>query len=266
MTVDEQYTELIRRILASGADIDTRNSRVRRIRSQSVVFDSTPLIGVRKTPWKTAIREMEWFLGGDSSVSAAHPSVKPWWEPWLTEGNLQLSYPTLFRRLKGYAFDAFDQVKYVLDGVKNHPYSRRNCWSVWNGSDMTNPDCKLTTCHNSFTMFMVDPDGTLHVDTTQRSSDVVVGLGANWIQMWAVLLFVAKQTGHKPGTLRWTGLDCHIYESHLDLAREIVDRVGEVAPTPKLVYNPSSEEFRADDFSLEGEYRPVISTKAEMVV
>lgn len=268
MSVDQQYANLIRKILEEGCEIETRNSKVKRLRSQSVVFKSTPLVSVRKTPWKTALREMEWFLRGDSSIQAAHDSVRPWWQPWLTgpSGNLQLSYPTLFRRMKGYAFDAFDQVKYVLDGVKNHPYSRRNCWSVWNGSDMTNPCCKLTTCHNSFTMFMVDPDNTLHIDTTQRSSDVIVGLGANWIQMWGVLLWVAHHTGRKLGTLRWTGVDCHIYEIHNDIAGEIVDRAGEVASTPTLVYNPSSEEFLADDFSLDGEYSPVITKKAEMVV
>lgn len=277
---DKNYVELIRNIMQYGEQVTTRNSVCKRIIGPQYKFGRTPLVCARKTAWKTALREWAWFMLGSDNLNDAHPSVRPWWEDWAdATGRVANNYGRQLREFNGVVYDpaadaykitTIDQIQYLLDSIKNHPYSRRAAITTWNTAEMAHPSTRLTNCHNTLTQAFVKLDNTLHLETYQRSSDVIVGLGANWVQQWAFLLWLAHWTGRKPGSLTWKGGDVHIYEKHYDLARKIieVDSSGEVAKrvAPNLVYTPTSNDFLADDFTLDGEYRPVLRDKAEMVV
>jgi thymidylate synthase len=273
VTVDEEYAALVADVMTNGEDVVTRNSRVKRRTAKTVAFTTTPLVGVRKTAWKTCIRELEWMLSGSNRIEDAHPSVRPWWKPWVKQhGEIPFNYGVQFRHygrpftVYGPLQDGFDQIKYLVDGVRDHPYSRRNLITTWHTADMASPQCPLTNCWGSLIQAFVGDDGLLSLVTYQRSADVVCGLGHNWLQMAAFHLWLAARTGRRVGELTWIGGDVHVYSDHFDLAKEIVARVGECRPTPTLTYTPSSEEFVADDFALDGEYRSVITTAAKMVV
>lgn len=273
-SADGEYQDLIWLCLKRGEEVNTRNSAVRRRTVEYVEFTSTPLIGVRKTAWKNALREMEWFLSGSNDINALHESVRSWWEPWADEfGIIPFNYSA---QLRSCGERGFDQIEYLMDGIRNHPFSRRNVITTWHTEDMANPLNPITNCHGTVIQAFVrssptagaeGQNGVLDLFTYQRSVDVICGLPHNWIQYWALLQWLAHRTGKKVGKLMWTGGDIHVYEAHSELAGKIESVLpGDLPPTPDLVYTPTSGEFRADDFTLSGIYTPVLTDRAEMIV
>ena len=263
--IDMHYINLIDDILDHVQRIQTRNSLVRRVFSRSLTFTSTPLVSVRKTSWRLALREWQWFLSGSNNINDLHESVRHWWSPWANDfGTIWCNYGQQFRHQSDGTYDGFDQIAYFLDGIKNHPYSRRNVIGTWLTADMADPCTPITNCHSSIVQAFVNPDNTLHLKTYQRSADVIVGLPCNWIQSWAFLLWLCHRTGRVPGSLIWDGGDLHVYDEHDALAREIVAAAPRTGWSPPLLtYTPTSEEFLAEDFALDGEYRLVDRDEGE---
>lgn len=267
-TVDQVYADLVQECLTLGEEVTTRNSDVFRIIVKTLAFNSTPLISARKTAWKSCLREWEWFMSGSNNLNDLPESVKPWWKPWADkDGEIWGNYSKQFRTFYGYAGQWVDQIQRFIGGIYGHPFSRRNVITTWNTCDMVNPWCPITNCHGTIIQAFVDTANRLDLVMYQRSVDVVCGLPHNWFQYWAFLLWLAHRTGRGVGKFTWIGGDIHIYSKHVELARAIcavvkTDKIN----TPNLLYTPTGEEFKADDFSLDGEYKPVIETRAEMVV
>jgi thymidylate synthase len=262
---DSEYQDLLARLLYRGEIVTTRNSKVARSIAEVKTFDRTPLVCCRRTAWKNALREWEWFLSGSCNLRDLHPDVQSWWRPWANHnGDVFFNYSWQLRGFVGMEGRMCDQISYLVDGVKDHPYSRRNVITTWNTADMTSPDCPITNCHGTVIQAFVDTRNYLTLVTYQRSADVVCGLPHNWVQYWAFLLWLAHRGGREPRRLVWLGGDVHLYEVHKDLASEVI----KVAPStgPELVYTSTSEDFRADDFALDGPYHPRITTRAEMVI
>lgn len=303
MNADTAFLEILNRVKNEGRQVETRNSVCKRITpgtsalatkdfspqpTTQYTFDRTPLVTVRKTSWKNCLREWEWFMSGSNNVNDLHESVRHWWKPWAEEsGELWAQYGEQLRHFSmidpknGFA-DQFDQIEYLIDGVKNHPNSRRNVITTWNTPEMAHPFCKLTCCHGTIIQAFVEDYDQLHLVTYQRSADVVCGLPHNWCQYWAFMLWLAHRSGREPGRLTWIGGDVHVYQAHDQLADKIefeVDVARESGLTavllprrlwfdnaPQLVYTPTSEDFKADDFTLDRPYEPLVTDKAEMIV
>jgi thymidylate synthase len=277
---DELYLDLVENVLHAGDKVRTRNAVCKRLHSRTLRFDSTPLVTTRKAAWKLALLEWEWFMTGSNDVNDLDPRVRHWWAPWADpEGKVANNYSRQLRYFHGAEFDAsrqewkviaVDQIALLVDGVKNHPFSRRNVITTWNTAEMTHPSTPITNCHNSLTQAFVTEDNRLDLTTYQRSCDLVCGVPHNLIQMWAFLLWLARRTGREPGRLTWVGGDVHVYEQHYDLARRMLDsRLSDALDPrvcPNLVYAPTGDEFKAADFSLDAPYEPLITDKAEMVV
>lgn len=269
-SVDHRYLTLLGSVYWQGEEIQTRNSLCKRLVAFSTHFTSTPLVSIRKTAWRLALREMEWFLSGSENIKDLHPSVRHWWQPWANKrGEVPNNYSKQFRRFSGDpnadGLLDVDQVAYLIEGVKKHPNSRRNLLTTWNTAEMVDPSTPITNCHNTVTQAFVEK-GKLRLVTYQRSADLLCGLPANWIQEWALLLWLAHRTGKEVGGLTWIGGDCHLYKQHWELTGRMVSNAFDCGATPELVYAPTSEDFKADDFSLSGEYKPQYTDKAEMVV
>lgn len=284
--VDYEYRSLVDTVLRSGRDVITRGHKCRRLINFPVVFTSTPLVSLRKTAWRTCLREWEWFMSGSNAIEDLHPSVRPWWEPWATKrgkGNgplvktrVEYNYSQQFREFNGTNNHgeqaSFDQIQYLIEGICNHPYSRRNLITTWNTADMARDDCPITNCHGSLIQAFVDPQSNkLTLFTVQRSADVICGVPHNWLQYWGFLLWLAHITGRDVGELHWVGTDCHIYYQHMELAEKIRNLAVDPITTPELrhMINPSdlfNQPFKADDFQLHGDYFPILTDKAELVV
>lgn len=266
--VDSKYKSLIVKCL-SGDEIESRNSLCYRTDEEvSEKFTKTPLIGARKTCWKLALREWEWFMSGSNKLEDLHPSVRAWWEPWNgPEGTVFRNYSCQFRDFAGHG-TSIDSIDTFIKGIKYNPFSRRNVITTWNTADMNNEKCLITNCHGTVIQAFVNNSGELSIKTYQRSADLICGVPHNWIQYWAFLLWVARLAGLRPASLVWIGGDVHIYEQHRDLALRIIKASPKETPEngPELIYKPTSEKFLADDFSLDGIYEYILNEKANMVV
>lgn len=261
---DRLYLSLLRSVLADGERVRTRNADCLRAVGRTLTFTRAPLVGVRRTAWRNALREWEWFMSGSNNVADLHPSVRPWWEPWANAtGNVPFNYSEQFRAFVGWQGQV-DQIELALSGVRDHPFSRRNVLTTWNTCDMVNPATPITNCHSTVVQFHGHPDGSLTLQTYQRSADLVCGLPHNLIQTWAFLLWVCHRTGRTPRAMVWHGGDVHCYGVHEGLARRMA--ALEPVATPGLVYTPTSTDFKADDFSLDSPYTPTLTERAEMVV
>ncbi len=270
-SIDTDYKDLIEAVLVHGQKVHTRNSDVLRLSIQPLVAFYTPLISIRKTAWRNCLREWEFFMSGSNNIQDLHPSVRSWWEPWADKdnGEIHFNYSRQFRHFVGDR-GSVDQIQYLLDGVKDHPFSRRNVITTWNTADMTDSLCPLTNCHSTIIQTFVNPeDNSLDLFTYQRSVDLICGFPHNIFQMYSFLLWLAHWGKRKVGMLSWMGGDVHIYDSHRELAQCMLDtKVPDDYFTPSLVYSPPGDDntYRADHFSLDGPYAPVLTDKAEMVV
>lgn len=268
--VDQQYKDLIRELLEFGDPVTARNGNTVRVDTVITAFNMTPLVSVRKTAWKNALREWEWFMSGSNNIKDLHPAVRHWWEPWAgPDGRVMFNYGQQFRHARGTdgGADDRDQIAYLLDGIRKHPHGRRHVLTTWNAADMVHASCPITNCHGTVIQFFVSSDQRLSMTMYQRSVDVIAGLPHNWIQYWAFLLWVGHKTQFKPDLFKWIGGDVHLYDKHRELAKKILDQPIGNGP-PNLVYNaPGPDpEFRADHFSLDGPYISGFTEKAELIV
>ena len=268
MGIDTTYQQLLADLLQRGERVTTRNAPVRRLFNRTFTIAETPLVTTRRTAWKNCLREWEWFMTGSIELDDLHPDVRSWWEPFAKKDPaypkysliLPGNYSEMFRDFG----NNFDQIDYLVDGVRNHPYSRRNVITTWHTEIMASGDCNPTNCHGTVIQAFVDTTNKLHLTCYQRSTDVVCGLPHNWLQYWAFLLWLAHRGERDVGSLFWIGGDIHLYDVHTDLAGRIVAATPQANP-PQLHYAPTGDEFKADDFWLDT-YEPAFTERAEMVV
>jgi thymidylate synthase len=268
MSADRIFQSLVAMVCRTGDLVTARNAVTRRVfDADPVTFHASPLVTLRKTAWKMAIREMEWFLSGDDWCP---DELVPWWLAQLNPGGCYLhGYSQQLRN-----WDCrFDQVQALIDGLKAHPTSRRHLLTTWNAADMahitTTNENPLTPacCHTTIAQFFVK-QGRLYMTSYQRSADLLLGFQHNIIQTWALLLWLAHQADLKPGHLRWIFGDLHVYQedSHLECAAQIL--AARPAPCDaKLVYYPGNKrDFCATDFEIEGPIpEPQVLTRPKLL-
>lgn len=264
------YRDAIRWITLHGQSITARNALTQSsIDVPPMLFDATPLVTLRKTAWQKALREMEWFLSGDAKCPE---ELLDWWSGQLNpQGEYLRGYGSQWRAWNGY----YDQIGPLIFGLMQHPTSRRHVITTWNPLDMANitrineNPATPTTCHSTVIQFFVRGDA-LHLSSYQRSADMLLGLPHNLIQSWALLLWIARQSGLKVGTMRWLIGDAHVYQdsSHLQTVFELLRADIKVQPGgPELIYHGGiGDEFKAEDFEMIGEIpEPVTKIRPKLL-
>lgn len=155
-----------------------------------------------------------------------------------------------------------DQLKMVIDMIKNTPDSRRLIVSAWNPEDV--PSMALPPCHTMFQFYV--NDGKLSCQLYQRSGDVFLGVPFN-IASYALLThLIAHETDLEVGDFIHTIGDAHLYTNHIDQMNEQLSRAIRSFPTLKLNQEKQSIfEFEMEDIAIEG-YDPHPSIKAPIAV
>ncbi len=146
-----------------------------------------------------------------------------------------------------------DQVDRVLYDLQNNPFSRRILANLYVHSELC--EMNLYPCAYSMTFNVTqDRDGVLLLNAilNQRSSDVLTANNWNVVQYAVLLHMFAQVCGMRAGELLHVIADCHIYDRHVDLVRELISR--EEHPAPVFKMNESIKDFYSftpDDFELE---------------
>ena len=177
-------------------------------------------------------------------------------------GNLGDVYGAQWRHWQARNGETIDQIKDVIETIKNNPDSRRMIVTAWNPEDI--PLSALPPCHTLFQFYV--NDGKLSCQLYQRSADVFLGVPFN-IASYALLThMIARETRLEVGEFVHTLGDAHIYLNHLDQVNEQLERSPYDAP--KLWLNPEKKnimDFEMKDIKVKN-YRSHSVIKAPVAV
>ena len=258
-----EYHNLIERILVFGTDsLDRTKVGTRSIFGAQLFFDTSiafPLLTTKKIHFKSVLHELLWFISGDTNIKYLKDNGVNIWNEWADEnGDLGPIYGKQWRKWNG-----VDQLKNVIDSIKDDPFSRRHIVSAWNVSDL--PLMKLPPCHNFF-QFNVDSKNNLDLMVNMRSCDVFLGLPFN-IASYAVLLqIIAQCTNKNKGVLIFNLGNTHIYHNHFEQCDELVNRKEFECPQLKINLEKTNiDDFVYSDFELIG-YKSHPAIKAPVAI
>lgn len=199
-----------------------------------------------------------------------------WWSGQLSPaGTYRAGYGHQLRAFNG----VYDQISNLIEGLRFHPFSRRHVITTWNPEDMhsitgiNNNPRTPTTCHTTIAQFFVDTHGLVSMHSYQRSADMLLGVPHNWIQSWALLLWVSEQIEGIADKMLWTFGDAHVYkeESHLQVAFQLKTALHTyrmINPDPpRLLYKGKpGRDFDTNDFEMIGDVPPpAISIKPALL-
>jgi thymidylate synthase len=209
-----------------------------------------PLLTTKKLHLKSIIYELLWFLQGDTNVKYLQEHGVRIWNEWADEnGELGPVYGHQWRSWPDYQGGTIDQIKMVVDQIKNNPDSRRMIVSAWNVAEVNK--MALPPCHSLFQFYVAD--GRLSLQLYQRSADIFLGVPFNIASYALLLQMMAQVTGLKAGDFVHTLGDAHIYTNHFEQVALQLTR--EPRPLPTMKINPEVKDifsFQYEDFQLEG--------------
>ena len=238
-SADLQYNSLLNEILANGVWKGNRTGvdclSIAGYMFQHNMSDGFPLLTSRKLPFKSTKVELEFFIKGLRSKRWLQERGCHYWDGWCNpsivpyandeetkrkmaaEDDLGLIYGVQWRDFHDPLGNThIDQLKNVVDTLKNNPGDRRMIVSAWN--PLALGQMALPPCHYCFQVTVID--GSLNLAWNQRSVDVCCGLPQN-IASYALLLhLLAKESGLKEGKLIGFLMDTHIYANHVDGAKQ----------------------------------------------
>lgn len=195
-----------------------------------------PALTLRPTAIKTAVDEMLWIWQRKSNnIKDLNGHI---WDEWADEnGSIGKAYGYQMGVKYKFAQGEMDQVDNVIWQLKNTPYSRRIMTNIYNFSDLS--EMGLEPCAYSMT-FNVTGD-KLNAILNQRSQDVLAANNWNVVQYSVLVHMLAQVTGLKPGELIHVISDAHIYDRHVPVIRELINRPQ--YPAPKFKLNPEIKDF-----------------------
>ncbi|NBJ05234.1 thymidylate synthase [Alistipes sp. Z76] len=296
----KQYLDLLDKIMREGVvKGDRTGTGTRSIFGHQMRFDleeGFPLLTTKRVFLKGVIRELLWFLAGDTNIKYLADNGVHIWDndayryynelcvrhgvlPVTEEAFLAAAREGTDSPIDGYAFGdlnhvygyqwrswprpdggGIDQIRQVVDTIKRNPDSRRMIVSAWNVAEVE--DMALPPCHVLFQFYVAE--GRLSCQLYQRSADTFLGVPFNIASYALLTMMIAQECGLRAGEFVHTLGDTHLYLNHLEQAREQLSRTPR--PLPRMRLNPDVKsvfDFRYDDFTLEG-YDPWPAIKAPM--
>ncbi len=303
---EDQYLDLMRRIWSEGAvqedrtGVGTRSLFGATMRF-SLADNAIPLLTTKRIFWKTAAREMLWFLTGDTNIRNLLKQKVRIWSDWPLEryrretgdqisqedfeqriiddinfadlwGDLGPVYGAQWVNWPKYedagqglyrrAEKGINQIELLVQSLKSNPGSRRHIFEGWNVAELDR--MALPPCHKTYQFHVAD--GVLSGLLFQRSCDLGLGFGFNVFAASMLIRMLAQQCGYEPGELIWQGGDVHLYLNHAELVEEQLSRQPAGDPKLHLLRKPDSIfDYEIEDFEVL-DYHPQAHISAPVAV
>jgi thymidylate synthase len=295
-----QYLDLIERVLSTG-DRRVDRTGVGTLSALGAMMrfdlsdDTFPIFTTKRVYWKLSVREMLWFLAGETNIRSLVSQGVGIWSDWplasyrrqtgdlvsqrdfedriLADddfakqwGELGPVYGKQWRAWKDADGVEHDQIATLIKDLRSNPSSRRLIFHAWNVGELS--QMALPPCHMVYQFYVtkVSERPTLNLMVFQRSCDLFLGLPFNICQQAALVRMIAQVVGMDVGELVWSGGDVHIYLNHLDQVREQMSRAPR--PFPKLRLSPRAtdiDDFRIEDFVV-SDYDPHSAIAGDVAV
>ena len=190
----------------------------------------------------------------ENGTSTEGEKVRPVWEDGtpaytikrfgvVNRYDLRKEFPALTLRKTALKSGMMDQVDRVLFDLKNNPYSRRIMTNIYVHQDLH--EMNLYPCAYSMTFNVTKEPGkdklVLNAVLNQRSQDILAANNWNVCQYSLLLMMIAQVCDMEAGELVHVIADCHIYDRHIPVIKELISRKPYPAPTVKL--NPEIKDF-----------------------
>jgi thymidylate synthase len=258
----KQYHKLLNHILENGVQKgDRTGTGTISTFGYQMRFDLSkgfPMLTTKKLHLKSIIHELLWFIKGETNIKYLNDNNVRIWDSWADEnGNLG---PVYGHQWRNWNSDGIDQISILIDQIKNNPNSRRMIVSAWNPSvlpdtsksfseNVSDNKAALPPCHAFFQFYV--SDGKLSCQLYQRSADTFLGVPFNIASYALFTIMIAQVTDLEVGDFIHTFGDVHLYNNHIEQAKEQLSR--EFRPLPKMKVNSKIKninEFEYEDFEL----------------
>ncbi|MBD3311081.1 MAG: thymidylate synthase [Candidatus Magasanikbacteria bacterium] len=277
----KQYIEIVKTILEQGEKKDDRTG-VGTIAIPGMIFehdmsDGFPLLTTKKVPFRLVKTELEFFIKGITDKKWLQDKKNHIWDEWANpkkapyghdeeskkrmaeERDLGAIYGFQWRHFNApyddyktdYRGQGVDQLKKIVNTLKNNPSDRRMILSAWNPCMLD--QMALPPCHYCFQVTIIN--NKLNLLWNQRSVDSMLGLPFN-IASYALLLhLLAKESSFAEGKLVGFLADTHIYKNHIEGAKEQISRDYTKYNLPKIgtenftsIFDWSSDQTKIIDY------------------
>lgn len=271
---EEEYINLMKNILLNGKErSDRTGTGTKSVFGRQIRFDisnNIPILTTKLTAWKSCIKELIWFLKGDTNSNHLKEQGVMIWEGNTTRefldkrglnmypiGDIGAGYGFQWRHFgaeykdcnQDYTNKGFDQINYIINEIKTNPNSRRIYLSSWNPQALDK--MALPPCHISAQFYVDDDELSCHM--YQRSVDSFLGLPFNILSYATLTYIIANICNLKPKDLIISTGDTHIYSDHIQQINTQILRKPIVMPKLliKKKFN-NIDDISIDDFDIVG--------------
>ena len=271
-----QYLNLIHDILETGTVEKGRNGNTKSVFGASMIFSLSnhkiPILTTKKTAWKTCMKELLWFIKGDTNNETLQRQGVHIWDgngsrEFLDSrglhnnavGDLGPVYGHQWRHFNApyigcnadYNGKGVDQLQEIIDVLKNPDpvarASRRLVLSAWNPCQLN--EMALPPCH-VLMQFNVTEGNKLSCALYQRSGDVGLGVPFNIASYSALTHIIAKHSGLIAHEFVYHLGNAHIYEEHIEALKEQLKRRPYDFPTIEISETPKNCE-KIENYTIE---------------
>jgi thymidylate synthase len=289
---EEQYLNLIREILDRGTWEEGRNGKTKSIFGSSMRFSlangQIPILTTKKTAWKTCLKELLWFVRGETDNKLLQEQGVHIWDGNTTrefldsrglnhyrEGLIGPGYSFQWRHFGGdYDSSAagvkeggikgVDQLQQIIDALKDPAQrtSRRLIMSAWNPCQLD--EMALPPCH-ILCQFNVHDGNKLSCSMYQRSCDFFLGIPFNIASYSLLTHLIAKHCDLEAYEFVHFMGNCHLYDNAVDAAELQIQRKPYPFPTVSIKQlRENINDYKLDDFEIIG-YQSHDAIKVAMV-
>lgn len=270
---EEQYYQLIKDILNHGIEETGRNGITKSIFGGALYFslldNQIPLLTSKKLAWKTCLKELLWFISGNTNNETLTSQNVHIWNQNSTrdyldsrglssneEGDLGPIYGHQWRHFNAeyvdchtdYTGKGVDQLENVISQLKDESSrcSRRIILTAWNPLQLE--QMSLPPCH-ILAQFQVTSTGHLSCCIYQRSGDVGLGVPFNIASYSFLTHILAKHCNLIAKELIYICGNCHIYDDHNEKLREQIQRELYTFPTIEILHKYENiNDYKLEDF------------------